>query len=450
MADNDSADMDKDAHLDADSQAVAVYTPADDDADTPTQQFAKAHNGEVTPDAEKPDAAATPPVEEKKDGEIKPEFKGAAAEEAKPDKPTEPETRPATDREIHDGTYKTTKPDGTTIDVIFGTGQLSFGEAFSKLIQALALYLRDPEMFPFMIDLLYPEDDYIDPVERGRHIENIKEVARNPEHPDRQLTTAAFVSKHFPHVTEVKGTLLGPDLLKELERKGPTKFKHHVNLTIEAVEEYNDNLADGQVPLDTNLVLNQIYQESSFHENAIGKQTQYGQAQGMAQLLPKTGKEYGLHNREDFFDPKKALPAAVQHIGDLTQKYKSQTLAMIAYNGGNGAVKWIADKLDKPVQELTTDEWMDYTGKLNEKLGLSKDTEDLWRHHTRDYIVRSHSDYWSEEQKQLALATMDKLGLTKPKQEENVAEKPDTEPKPEEKPAEPVLTTTTPPSVKPT
>lgn len=59
-------------------------------------------------------------------------------------------------------------------------------------------------------------------------------------------------------------------------------------------------------------------------------------AQGIAQFMPATAAGVGLR---DPYDPTEAIPAAVQHMGNLLQKYQgNKELALAAYNAGEPAV----------------------------------------------------------------------------------------------------------------
>ncbi|MCB1721655.1 MAG: transglycosylase SLT domain-containing protein, partial [Alphaproteobacteria bacterium] len=333
------------------------------------------------------------------------------------------------------GLRKIVAPDGTITGwARHSGGQLSFGEAIEKLFTYLAASLSDDNVQAHMLlELFYPKEpkhkDYNDKIAGGdpgpasqaadTQKAALKKVVEDKNHPDRQLSTAEFTTKFFPHITNPEGeTLLRPELLEKLEEKGPTTFKNHVNMAIAAVKEYNDNLSEGQIKLDTNLFLNQIYRESAFDANAIGKETRWGRARGMGQMIESVGEKYGLssaNNYADYFNPEKSLRAAVEHVGDLTQKYKSQRLATIAYNGGEGALRKIARALDKPVSELKSEEWIAYTDEQNQRLG--KGDDDSWREQTNKYLKETAPEYWSDEQRQTAIAKMEDLGLIKPEPE---------------------------------
>lgn len=290
--------------------------------------------------------------------------------------------------------------------------QQSMGDALNQLLMLLAMLFNDPEMFPFAVETLYPEDDYTDPVERARNIERLETVVQDPTHPDRELPATEFIREYFPHLATGADTLIRPDLLQRLSTASPeSSLRQYVNMTIDAVNEYNEGLSASQTPLDANLILNQIFQESRFQADAVGPQTRYGRAYGIAQFLPETGRRYGL-SQSDLMNPARALPAAVRHIGDMTEEFGSQRLAMVAYNGGPRAVEWAAEELGKSVSELTIDDWMGYTDYLNERYG--EGPSNLWRNQTNEYIALAHSDYWTDAQVQQATRLMRELGMEIP------------------------------------
>ena len=75
--------------------------------------------------------------------------------------------------------------------------------------------------------------------------------------------------------------------------------------------------------------------ESNFDQEAVSTQG----ALGMWQFIRSTGKFYALENEADFFDAKKSSLAAVTYLKDLHKNLKSWTLAIAAYNAGEGRVR---------------------------------------------------------------------------------------------------------------
>jgi Transglycosylase SLT domain/SPOR domain len=87
-----------------------------------------------------------------------------------------------------------------------------------------------------------------------------------------------------------------------------------------------------------------IWQESSFHPNAISP----AGAQGVAQFMPGTAGERGLANP---FDPEQAIPKSAQYLAALNRDFGNLGLAAAAYNGGETRVaNWLADEGGLPFE----------------------------------------------------------------------------------------------------
>jgi hypothetical protein len=84
---------------------------------------------------------------------------------------------------------------------------------------------------------------------------------------------------------------------------------------------------DLPVPFFANL----IWHESNFNSRAVSP----AGAQGIAQFMPATAKEYGLNNP---FDPIHALNAAGRFLNKLVAQFGNLGLAAAAYNAGPGRV----------------------------------------------------------------------------------------------------------------
>ncbi|WP_460005899.1 phage tail length tape measure family protein [Methylorubrum rhodinum] len=80
--------------------------------------------------------------------------------------------------------------------------------------------------------------------------------------------------------------------------------------------------------LDPNLLAAQGYQESRFNPNAVSP----AGAQGIAQFMPGTARQYGLTNP---LDPASAIDAQARLMRDLLAQFGgNETLALIGYNAG--------------------------------------------------------------------------------------------------------------------
>ena len=87
---------------------------------------------------------------------------------------------------------------------------------------------------------------------------------------------------------------------------------------------------------------NLIWQESGFRPAVVSP----AGAQGVAQFMPETAKEYGLVNP---FDPVHALQAAGRFLRKLQAQFGNLGLAAAAYNAGPGRVlDWIARRRKLP------------------------------------------------------------------------------------------------------
>ncbi len=105
--------------------------------------------------------------------------------------------------------------------------------------------------------------------------------------------------------------------------------------------------------LDPVLFVNQLGRESNFDPQANS-----GKAVGIGQFTPETGARYGLTG-SDFHDPQKSITAAAEHMRDLTEKYGSQELALVAYNGGPDAISSAARQIGIDVTDMTATNFLD-------------------------------------------------------------------------------------------
>ena len=85
------------------------------------------------------------------------------------------------------------------------------------------------------------------------------------------------------------------------------------------------------VPLD--LITSVIYAESTGNPNAYSDQG----AGGLMQLMPDTARLYGVKNVND---PRENVIAGSKYLRDLKNQYGDWGKALMAYNGGPGAVAY--------------------------------------------------------------------------------------------------------------
>jgi len=108
--------------------------------------------------------------------------------------------------------------------------------------------------------------------------------------------------------------------------------------------------------LSPSLIKSVALVESGFDPHAVSR----AGAQGLMQLMPATANQYGV---TDAFDPMANLDAGARHLRMLLDRYGGDlTLALAAYNAGEGAVR-----RHNGVPRYR--ETVDYVRKVHEKLG---------------------------------------------------------------------------------
>lgn len=104
----------------------------------------------------------------------------------------------------------------------------------------------------------------------------------------------------------------------------------------------------GRYGVDPALVSAVINQESAGNPAAIGRETKYGTAKGLMQLLDSTAADMGVR---DPFDPKQNIEGGTKYLSQLLNRYNGdQTMALAAYNFGPANVdagkKWPQETRD--------------------------------------------------------------------------------------------------------
>jgi len=85
--------------------------------------------------------------------------------------------------------------------------------------------------------------------------------------------------------------------------------------------------------VDPALVRAVIKAESNFNRWAVSPKG----ARGLMQLIPETGRRYGV---QDFFDPKQNVEGGVQYLRFLLEKFNGNLdLSLAAYNAGENVVE---------------------------------------------------------------------------------------------------------------
>jgi len=90
-----------------------------------------------------------------------------------------------------------------------------------------------------------------------------------------------------------------------------------------------------------------IHHESGFKTNAVS----IAGAQGIAQFMPATARDYGL---KDPFDATEALPKSARLLHDLKGEFGNLGLAAAAYNAGSRRVHdWLAGRSYLPSETIS-------------------------------------------------------------------------------------------------
>jgi soluble lytic murein transglycosylase-like protein len=93
--------------------------------------------------------------------------------------------------------------------------------------------------------------------------------------------------------------------------------------------------ASARYGLDPGLVSALVYVESRGHAHARSPKG----ALGLMQIMPGTGKRYGVHTRAELLDPATNVDAGVRYLRDLLLMFQGRIdLSLAAYNAGEGAV----------------------------------------------------------------------------------------------------------------
>ena len=115
--------------------------------------------------------------------------------------------------------------------------------------------------------------------------------------------------------------------------------------------DYSQLYADAgaQYGVDPALLMAQGQQESSGDTNAVGPDTKYGKAVGLAQLVPATAKALGVTDRTD---PKQVIPAQAKLMRENLDRYGDVNTALMAYHGGTDKANWGPKTQAYPAQVL--------------------------------------------------------------------------------------------------
>lgn len=96
------------------------------------------------------------------------------------------------------------------------------------------------------------------------------------------------------------------------------------------IDQYINNAAF-LYDIDSHLIKAVIRQESAFRIDARSHKG----AMGLMQLMPATARQYRV---SDILDPKENIYAGTRHLKYLIGRYDNLSMALAAYNAGEGAV----------------------------------------------------------------------------------------------------------------
>ncbi|GAB4279843.1 MAG: hypothetical protein Kow0065_25160 [Methylomicrobium sp.] len=122
---------------------------------------------------------------------------------------------------------------------------------------------------------------------------------------------------------------------KRIIRTRPASYNWAVGRMKSNKRKYDDIIAKAasDFQLDEKLVHAVIQAESAYHAQAVSS----AGAVGLMQLMPDTARRYGVNDRTD---PVQNVYGGTHYLKDLLAMFDSNlTLAIAAYNAGEGAVK---------------------------------------------------------------------------------------------------------------
>lgn len=155
----------------------------------------------------------------------------------------------------------------------------------------------------------------------------------------------------------------------------------------ENIDELVQSIAS-QKNVDPKVIQKLIGAESSY---SIKAKSNKG-ASGIMQLSPTVAKKYGVENILNSNKPediKKVVNAGIDFYKTLlAQNNNDYILASVAYNGGQNAVNFVKEKLNK--NNITGEDWVNYMAERR-KSNPSKDKH-AWQNETFNYVNKLHSD----------------------------------------------------------
>ena len=159
------------------------------------------------------------------------------------------------------------------------------------------------------------------------------------------------------------GNLVFTNVIDETPSTPTLTFSQRTGAPIADIPPYLQTLVDTislNYGVDPGLVRAVIKTESNFNRWAVSRKG----ALGLMQLIPSTGRRYGVR---DFFDPQQNVDGGVRHLRFLLEKFNGNLdLSLAAYNAGENLV----ERLGRipPIPETT-----DYVRKVRAFYGKKSD-----------------------------------------------------------------------------
>jgi hypothetical protein len=176
-----------------------------------------------------------------------------------------------------------------------------------------------------------------------------------------------IASKYLGMITETAPGALNPGLVKRMATDPEVAM--YANYAVQA-----GNAAG----INGTMYANQLWAESRFNPDAVSGKG----AMGIAQMMPFHQGKYGLNSRDDFFDPFKSIDAGVTMMSEMTNKFKDQRLAIVAYNGGEGAIDFVEKKLGK--NQISYSDWEGFM--QNRRSQNPSNNPSAWQNETFKYV----------------------------------------------------------------
>lgn len=147
-------------------------------------------------------------------------------------------------------------------------------------------------------------------------------------------------------VTHLSDEYLGPGsvlILRTRKKRSPRRSAG----TAPSAKRYRENVARhtpliertaARFRMDAALLHAVIRAESAYDENAVSHKG----AVGLMQLMPATAQRYGVADRRN---PSQNVAGGTRYLRDLLMQFRSVSLALAAYNAGEGAVSRYGNRI---------------------------------------------------------------------------------------------------------